>query len=394
MMKKRWKYLIVGVVMMLFSGIIYAWSILKSPLAMEFGWDNAALGLNFTITMACFCLGGILGSIITKKISPRITIMLSSLVIFTGFFLSSRMQGAIGVLYISYGGMCGLGIGVVYNVVISTVSGWFPDQRATASGALMMGFGASSLVLGSITGQLIGMVGWRQAYFLLGISILVILSLGAMLITPVPTTMVFPAKNERKQEDQQMEYTTGEMVQSLSFWKFYMLAILLSSIGSSVISFAKDVLLQVGAAETLAIILVGVLSVCNGLGRIVSGFLFDRVGRRKTMLLANAMAIIAPAITLFALVGSSIPLMILGMVVVGFSYGAMPPISSGFVNSFYGPKHFASNFGIANTMLVPASFSATISGMIVNTTGSFIGVFIMLLCFAVVGLMINLSLKK
>ena len=60
----RWLYLITGVISMLFAGIIYAWSILKAPLAVEFGWNPAELALNFTIMMCFFCVGGILSGVI------------------------------------------------------------------------------------------------------------------------------------------------------------------------------------------------------------------------------------------------------------------------------------------------------------------------------------------
>ena len=58
----RWLYLVVGVIALLFAGILYAWSILKAPLAAEFGWSAADLALNFTLTMCFFCLGGMAAS--------------------------------------------------------------------------------------------------------------------------------------------------------------------------------------------------------------------------------------------------------------------------------------------------------------------------------------------
>lgn len=51
----RWSYLAIGVVAMLFAGVLYAWSILKAPLATEFGWKASALALNFTLAMSFFC---------------------------------------------------------------------------------------------------------------------------------------------------------------------------------------------------------------------------------------------------------------------------------------------------------------------------------------------------
>ena len=59
----RWLYLVVGVLAMLFAGIIYAWSILKAPLASEFSWGASELALNFTLAMSFFCIGGLLGAV-------------------------------------------------------------------------------------------------------------------------------------------------------------------------------------------------------------------------------------------------------------------------------------------------------------------------------------------
>ena len=61
----RWLYLILGVVSMLFAGIIYGWSIINAPFTHF--WDASQLALNFTITMTCFCLGGFLGAKLSKK---------------------------------------------------------------------------------------------------------------------------------------------------------------------------------------------------------------------------------------------------------------------------------------------------------------------------------------
>ena len=64
----RWLYLAVGVIALLFAGIIYGWSILKAPLAADFGWTADQLALNFTLTMCFFCLGGIAGGVLAKRL--------------------------------------------------------------------------------------------------------------------------------------------------------------------------------------------------------------------------------------------------------------------------------------------------------------------------------------
>ena len=82
----RWVYMIVGVVAMLFAGVLYAWSILKSPLAAEFGWGTSELALNFTLAMTFFCIGGLLGAQISKRLGHRIALIASGVLSAAGFW--------------------------------------------------------------------------------------------------------------------------------------------------------------------------------------------------------------------------------------------------------------------------------------------------------------------
>ena len=81
----RWLYMVVGVVAMLFAGVLYAWSILKSPLAAEFGWGASDLALNFTLAMTFFCIGGLLGAKISKSFGHKLALVLAGVLSAAGF---------------------------------------------------------------------------------------------------------------------------------------------------------------------------------------------------------------------------------------------------------------------------------------------------------------------
>ena len=163
----RWLYLALGVASMLFAGIIYGWSILKAPFTSI--WDPSQLALNFTITMTFFCLGGFVGAKLSKKFGILVSIIAAGVLSCAGFMLASTLDGSnIVMLYLSYGVLAGLGIGIAYNAVISTVNAWFPDKKGLCSGCLMMGFGASSLVIGNLASSIMDSLGWQTAYMLLG----------------------------------------------------------------------------------------------------------------------------------------------------------------------------------------------------------------------------------
>ncbi len=397
----RWPYLLTGIVSMLFAGIIYAWSILKAPLAASFGWTASQLALNFTLTMCFFCIGGLISGILTRKTSPKVSVITGAVLVSAGFIIASRMSGAsVMMLYLSYGGMGGLGIGMAYNALIASTNAWFPDKKGMCSGSLMMGFGASTLVLGNIAGRMIGMetIGWRGTYFALGAAIGFVLLLAGLIVRFPPADTKFPQPGKAKRTSSSesftpRDYTTGEMVRRFTFWRFFLFSIATSAVGSTVISFAKDLVMSVGAAAALATTLVGVLSICNGLGRILCGLLFDALGRRRTMLLASFVTIAAAGVTLFAILSGSLIVGIVGLCLTGISYGSSPTISSAFTGTFYGTKYFAMNFSISNMMLIPASFTATLAGSLVTSTGSYVIPCIILLISAVISLLLCLSIK-
>ena len=187
---------------------------------------------------------------------------------------------------------------------------------------------------------------------------------------------------------------TGEMLRRASFWLAFAGLVCLAAVGNSVISFARDLALSVGAQASLATSLVGVLSICNGLGRIITGAVFDKLGRKKTMLSANILTIAAAGITLLAVITHALPLGILGLCLTGFSYGAAPTVTSAFTSAYYGTKYFALNFSVMNFNLVFASFMATAASSMQEATGAFVVPFLFLLGLAVASLLLNLSIRR
>ncbi len=401
-LNKRWLFLVSGVFTMLFSGVLYAWSILKIPFKSEFGWDDKALALNFTLTMCFFCLGAFFGSLICKRIGPKLTLVIAGLLVAVGFvstgFLTANTTPYL--LYVTYALLAGTGIGISYNVVVSTVNSWFPDKKGFCSGCLMMGFGISTLLLGNIVSKLfeIESVGWSKTYVILGAVVGFALIVSAIVLQKPSADIVFPSpkakKAVKKESFEVRDFTTKEMLKNFTFWRAFVFMILITAVGNTVISFARDLVLSVDAAPALATTLVGVLSVFNGLGRILTGALYDALGRKTTMLASNVLTIFAAGLTLVAVLTHSLLLCIVGLCLTGLSYGSSPTITSAFTASFYGTKHFPTNYSITNFNLIVASFIATFSSSLLTSTGSYVAPFILLLILALAALGLNFTIRK
>lgn len=396
----RWFYLAVGVVAMLFAGVLYAWSILKTPLAGEFGWGVSELALNFTLAMSIFCIGGLLGARLAKSAGVKLALIVAGVFAALGFILTAFLRGSsVGMLYITYGVLASIGIGIAYNVLISTVSAWFPDKKGLCSGCLMMGFGASALLLGNLADALFkSSLGWRTTYIILGVSLCFVLVLAGLLLKKPGEDTVLPqpkvSKAAKAEDFEKKDYTSGQMLCRPSFRMAFICISFLATVGSSVISFARDLALSVNAPEALAVSLVGVLSVCNGLGRILTGSLFDSIGRRKTMLCANVLTICAAAVTLLAVSIGSLPLCIAGLCLTGLSYGACPTITAAFTSTFFGMKHFSNNMALMTFTVMGGSLIATVSNKILEITGGYTGTFMMLLGLSGVALVLNVCIRK
>ena len=396
----RWFYLVVGVIAMLFAGVLYAWSILKAPLAAEFGWSASQLALNFTLAMSFFCIGGLLGAQSSKRIGHRITLIAAGILAASGFLLTASLRNSsIVMLFLSYGILTGISIGIAYNVIIATVSSWFPDKKGLCSGCLMMGFGASALILGNAANALFNSnLGWRFTYGALGIAICVILCLAGIFLKKPEAGITFPqpksTKSAKTEGFEPKDYTSLQMLTRPSFWMAFICISFLAAVGSSVISFAKDLALSVNAPESLAVSLVGVLSVCNGLGRILTGALFDSIGRRKTMVCANLLTIGAATVTLLAVSIGSLPLCIAGLCLTGMSYGACPTITAAFTSSFFGMKYFSTNMALMTFTVMGGSLIATVSNKVLEITGGYTATFMMLLSLTFVALILNIFIRK
>ena len=368
MNNKRWLYLGMGTLTLLFLGLIYAWSIFRTPFGEMYpDWSISQLSLTFTISMIFFCLGGFAGGLLSKKLSIGVRMLISAAMLLAGFFVVSMMKAdspaaSLTMLYIFYGVFGGGGVGVAYNGVIGTINKWFPDKVGLASGIMLMGFGLGGLVLGSVVNSMIGSMGLLKVFRVLGIAICVVCVLAAVIIKS-PTaedSAALAGLTVKKDADSEIEvrnYTAGEMMKTAKFWFFVIWAILLNAAGLLVINSAANISVAFGGAAILGMI----VSLFNGAGRIIAGNNFDRRGRFFSTLVNNAFMLAAGILLTLGGISGKYIFILCGLVFVGLAYGGCPTITSAYINKAFGPANFPTNFSIANFSLIPA---ATIGPMI------------------------------
>lgn len=391
-MSSRWALLVLGVILLLFLGLIYGWSIFRSPLQSEFGWTDSQASLTFSISMMTFCLGGLVGGIINKgKNGFRINLIAAAILLAIGFFSASNIQSLMGI-YLSYGVCCGFGVGLGYNTAISTIVKWFPDKQGLISGITLMGFGFGSMILGTVAGAMIQSMGWRVTFRIFAVAFAIVMVVGALLLRNAGAEFVaYLSQGSSKAVTPAVEEVgAAVMLRRRNFWIYFVWAIILSAAGLAIInSSAPYAQLFVGENLTLAASIAGIVSIANGVGRVIFGGMFDKIGYRLTMLIDCVVFVVASLVLMASFATKSMPVLVIAFILIGLAYGGVTPTNSAFIAYFFGRENYAVNFPIVNLNLIFASFLGPMVG-----NGGYMMTFGAIIVFAIVGAVLVFLLKK
>ncbi|MGN0673234.1 MAG: MFS transporter [Anaerovoracaceae bacterium] len=401
---KRWVVLSVATISLLFLGLIYAWSIFKTPISEMFPmWTVSQLSMTFTIAMSMFCIGGFVGGITGKIFSLRVKFFISAVLLFVSFFGTSLMNPAnpgtsLVMLYFFYGFLGGGGVGFAYNAIIGSVTKWFPDCVGLASGIMLMGFGLGALILGGAASSMMASsLAVSGTLKILAVAIAIAMVLSALLIVAPKEGEVqaAPSKDDSAEAAPKKEaksYTTVEMLKAPSFWLFEIWNVSLSAAGLLVINSAANISVAYGGAVILGMI----ISVFNGLGRIVNGSTIDKKGPSFALLACTLYFAIAGVLLVAGDAMNSLVLVIAGLIFVGLGFGGCPSLTSAFISRQFGPANFPTNFATANfSLMAAATIGPTISAKLLEASqGAYTTNFYAICAFAVFSLVLWVFLAK
>lgn len=367
---KRMIYLTLSTLVLLFLGLIYAFSMFAAPMTQDFNLEGN-VGLTFNIMMITFCVGAILGSALEKKFGVKGSLITSAVLFGIGFcgtgFLG-EMTSQTAILYVFYGIIGGMGVGIGYNTIIATTNVWFPDRVGFSSGVLMMGFGLSSLIFGNIALVIRNSVSGMGP---------VLIAIG-LLVCALTIVLAFnlkrpPADIIEKMAPEKLSTGTGEdpnegtnLFKSPIFYIYYIWAVIVIAIGLATIGNAASDAVAVGLEAGFASLLVGFVSTANGLSRIIIGMLFDKTNIKVTMFVDALVAVAATVCIVAAFMTSNGALYVPGALLCGFAYGGVPVIASAFSRQRFGAKKYPFNLSVVNFAIALGSFLNILVGAIVG----------------------------
>ncbi|MDR1087888.1 MAG: MFS transporter [Coriobacteriales bacterium] len=358
---RRILYLVFATVTLLVLGLIYAWSIFAAPIGRTFEAYQPLLPQVFQVSMFAFCLSALVGAQIVKKFSAKAAIIVAAILMAVGFVLTALLAGVdIWMLFLFYGIIAGSGCGIAYNAIISLVNPWFPDRIGLCSGIMMMGFGISSLVFGSLANALFGIMDWQMVFFLIAAVAFVIMLALAFVVKPAPQGIGATLGIERAAAAAKSSPTQQQFIlKTKTFWFYSVWSVIIVACGLAIIGTAAQGAARLELDTTIfagfGALLVGLISTMNGLSRIINGAIFDKMGLLPVMVLSAILAIACMLGLSASLAVSLGPLYIVAAILVALPYGSVPVMASAFSRQRFGAQNFAMNLGITNCCIAAAA---------------------------------------
>ena len=348
-MRNRWVIAMAGVVMQIALGAVYAWSVFRIPLTRAFGWTIPQVTLTFTIAIFVLGFAAFAGGLWMRRAGPRMVAIVAGTFYGLGVFLASLTNGRLWWLYLSYGLLGGIGLGLGYIVPVATLVKWFPDRRGMITGIAVAGFGMGALLAAPIATRLIADVGPLRTFAVFGVVYFVAVT-GAGLVMQNPPEGYSPpgwqpAANQRQRVAR--AYTLGQALRSWQWYGLWALLFLNTTAGIAIISQAAPMAQEIARVSAdRAARMVGIISIANGAGRFLWAWLSDFVGRRVVFLLMfpiQALVFFAlPSVQDFA---SFTALACVILLCYGGGFGTMPA----FAADYFGAEHVGSIYGLMLT---------------------------------------------
>ncbi|HET7478665.1 MAG TPA: OFA family MFS transporter [Rubrobacteraceae bacterium] len=331
-------------------GAVYAWSVFQKPLEAHFDASSSTVKLTFSITILALGFAAFAGGLWMAKVGPRMVAMTAGVLYGAGVFLASFAGSSLTLLYLTYGLLGGIGIGLGYIVPVATLIKWFPDKRGFITGVAVAGFGGGAFATALIAKSLVSSVGPFQTFAIFGV-IYLIMVVGAALFMKNPPQGWKPEGWEPEEaaggDKSGIDYDLGGALKTWQWFTLWALLFLNVTAGISIISEAAPMAQEIaGVNATVAAGLVSIISIANALGRFGWAWLSDAIGRKWVFfvmfLLQAALFLILP----FA--GVYVFLAILSFIIVscyGGGFGTMPA----FTADYFGSANVGKIYGLILT---------------------------------------------
>lgn len=364
--------LVAGTCINLSIGVIYAWSVIKKSMVVDWGWTNAQANSAYTVGIVVWALALLVAGSLQDKFGPKRVIQLGVTLVGTGLIASSLVNTPLAMT-ITFGFFVATGIGFTYACITPCCMKWFDaSKKGMVSGITVGGFGLAAVYLAPLSSTLIQQFGISNTFLILGVGVLAVaLPLTQLMDNPpdnyVPARPPEAGQGARAQTVSH-DYTWRQIIRTRQFYYLWIMFVLASSAGVMMIGHLASIAAMQAGIVNVAVI-VSLLAVSNAGGRVGGGILSDKIGRKNTMLLVFTTQLLNMLAFSYY---TSLPLIALGTVVTGLSYGSLMSVFPSTTADNWGMKNYGTNYGVLYLAWgVSGVVGPLIAAWVVDATGTY-----------------------
>lgn len=294
----RWFIAIMGTLLQIVLGTVYAWSFFQNTIMETYNWSNVQTMWIFSLAILFLGLSAAVGGVILPKFGPRKLAATGAVLYGLGYIISAYAMhiGSLGLFYLGFGVVGGTGLGLGYVTPVATASKWFPDKKGFITGMVVMGFGLGALVMSKGIAPLFKTLtdgNLIQMFLYMGVTLMVIGIPAGLSMKNPPQGFVPKGYMATVQIDVDAPADDGLTVKGsllspkfLGMWIIFFLNIsagimfigLQSPMMQDLLKL-RDATLSTEVLVAAGGTLIAISSLFNGFGRFLWGGLSDRIGR-------------------------------------------------------------------------------------------------------------------
>lgn len=371
-------------------GTVYCWSLVKSDIAEYIGRSKGEVEWAFSI--AIFFLGmsaAFAGRIVEKDIHKSSLIATCCFVAgFAGTGLAVQLKSLAGI-YLCYGVVMGIGLGLGYLSPVKTLMLWFSEQKGLATGLAVAGFGLAKVIASPVMTGLIDSVGIIKMFYVLAVVYFIMMFAGHLLLKKPDGWVEEQGTGGAK---------VGDILKNPVFIGIWLMFYINITCGLALISQEKDILTTMGVSAAVISLVSSMSAIFNAGGRIGFSAAADKLKDRNTIYkLIFILSIGISLITIFtnAVNNGIVILAVILLCVINAGYGGGFSNLPTLLSDRFGMKSISQIHGLALSAWAFAGLSGNqLSSYIVSATGSFTNVLYVTTILYAVALVISFVLVK